>query len=275
MRAANTVLGISLKMYLDSQQTVDWAVAVAELARNHRAISSGTVALFVLPTFQALPLTIAAFAKTAVAVGAQDLFWEDSGPFTGEVSGADLYRIGCRYVAIGHIERRRLFGETDRVVARKIAAAFRNRLSPVVCVGEATPQRVDVALAHCLRQLCSALSLIRNSADQHFPADPHSQRPPATDAGQHLVVAYEPGWAIGSTAPAPAAHIRFVCEGIRGWLTTTYPELTVKVIYGGSAGSGQLAELDASVDGLFLGRAAHQPAELAAIVSEADVRLRC
>src|SRR5665213_1368128 len=91
-------IAVSLKMYLDHAHTVSWS--------------------------------------TAVAVGAQDLFWEDRGPYTGAVSGADLRQIGCSYVEVGHVERRRVFGEDRKVARRKLTAALRNGLTPIICVGE-------------------------------------------------------------------------------------------------------------------------------------------
>jgi triosephosphate isomerase len=88
--------------------------------------------LIVLPSFPSLPEVLSIFAGTAVEVGAQDLFWEDRGPYTGAVSGADLRQIGCSYVEVGHVERRRVFGEDNKVASRKLTAALRNGLTPII-----------------------------------------------------------------------------------------------------------------------------------------------
>jgi triosephosphate isomerase len=102
-------------------------------------LADGTTGLAVLPSFPALTEALRIFGGTSVHVGAQDLFWDDRGPFTGEVGGAELREIGCRFVEVGHAERRHIMGETDSVVARKVAAALRNDLVPILCVGEPSP----------------------------------------------------------------------------------------------------------------------------------------
>jgi triosephosphate isomerase len=193
------------------------------------------------------------FAGTGVLVGAQNLFWEDRGAFTGEVSGVMLRELGCRYVEVGHAERRRLFGEGNEVVALKVAAALRNSLSPVICVGE--PERSDVkqASVSCIAELEAAL--------QYAPTD-HAAGP--------IVVAYEPQWAIGASAPAPPEHIAHVCQELRRWVVASHaPGLQgSRVIYGGSAGHGLLSRLADSVDGLVLGRFVHEPKAFEAILDE-------
>ena len=131
------MVGVSLKMYFDPARTASWVREVAERTAQHDAVRSGRVHLFVLPSLPALPAAVAALAGTGVAVGAQDLFWADRGPYTGGVSGLDLRAIGCTYVEVGHAERRRVFGEDDAVIRLKLAAAFRSGLTPVLCVGEA------------------------------------------------------------------------------------------------------------------------------------------
>ena len=125
-------LGVSLKAYLGYQQTVSWAAGVAEVIAGHRP----DLELFVLPSYPALAEVSRILAGTGVGLGAQNLAADDSGAQTGEVTGAMLVELGCRYVTVGHAERRSRFGESDDVVAAKIAAAFRHGLTPVLCVGE-------------------------------------------------------------------------------------------------------------------------------------------
>lgn len=245
------VLGVSLKMYFDPAQTREWCVAVADLARRHEALTSGTVTLFVLPEFTSVSTAVGLFAGTPVSVGAQDLFWEDRGAFTGEVSGADLALIGCSFVEIGHSERRALLGEDGAVFNRKLVAAVRNGLTPVLCVGESVMGTPAEAAAACIRQLEEALVGVAGGP-----------------AGLPLVVAYEPEWAIGAAEAATAGHVAAVGGLLRRWLNDRPGFEASRVIYGGSAGPGLLTELEDSVDGLFLGRFAHDPAAMESILDE-------
>lgn len=236
------VIGISLKLYLGHRQTLDWFDRVLDIAERHPALRDGATELFVLPGLTELAAVAAAARGSVVAVGAQDLFWDDRGAYTGEVSGAVLREIGCTYAEVGHAERRRLFGEDDDVVVAKAAAAMRNGLRPVVCVGEELPESPDAAVRTCLRQLDPVLRL-----------------------GGPITVAYEPVWAIGADEPAPGYHVSAVCAALRehiGGLPGS------RVIYGGSAGPGLLTALRHSVDGLFLGRFAHDPTALEFVLDE-------
>lgn len=245
-------LGVSLKMYFGYQQTVDWCQRIHAIVQRHPLASVAQVRLFVLPTFPALAPAVSLFADSAVDVGAQDLHWADNGAFTGEVSGTLLHEMGCRYVEVGHAERCRYFGETDEHIALKTAAAWRNGLTPVLCVGEEQRGSVQQAIAICQAQLTSAL----NRAQQQ-------------QLTGHVVVAYEPQWAIGSAEPAPTGDISLVCEALKQQLSTATGVRDGRVIYGGSAGPGLLSQLGPAVDGLFLGRFAHDPAAFNAIMDEA------
>jgi triosephosphate isomerase len=249
---ASVVIGVSLKMYFDQKSTVDWARSVAALAGDHEAVRSGLVELVVLPSFGALVPVVDVLAPAGVAVGAQDLFWIDRGPYTGEVSGADLAEIGCTFVEIGHAERKRIFGETAEVIANKVAAAVRNGLTPLLCVGEPTEGDPQLAAAACIEQLQSALAV----AETEGRID-------------SIVVAYEPEWAIGAASAASPAHIAEVCAAMDDWLVGHPSVASSRVIYGGSAGPGLLGQLGTSVDGLFLGRFAHDPVALGRVLDEA------
>jgi triosephosphate isomerase len=245
------LVGVSLKMYFGSQETLDWCARIGAIADGHPAVASGMVHVFVLPTFPLLMPVIALLRDTAVEVGAQNLCSRDSGPFTGEVSGQVLAELGCAYVAVGHAERRRLFGETDDEVALKVEAALRNDLCPVVCVGEADPTDGESAARECVRQLRSALSRIDHDRMR-----------------ARVVVAYEPRWAIGADRPAPDQHIAEVCSALQTSVRDARPAAADRVIYGGSAGPGLLERLGDSVDGLFLGRYAHDPVAFEAVLDE-------
>jgi len=248
---STTTIGVSLKMYFGHARALDWIDAVASLARSHPSIVDGTVELFVIPSFVAIPASVDRLAGTGVLVGAQDLATEDSGAFTGEVSGAELFEVGARVVEVGHAERRSLFDETDEIVAAKASAALRNGLAPVLCIGEATKTSPADAAAECLRQLTSALE---------------------GAAEGRVIVAYEPVWAIGAAEPAEPAYIRAVCAELQTAIALLPGRDDSTVIYGGSAGPGLLASLGFDVDGLFLGRFAHDPASLRAVIDEAALR---
>lgn len=236
-------LGVSLKAYLGYHQTLSWAESVAQGRAGHRP----DLELFVLPSYPALAGVSQILAGTGVSLGAQNLAANDSGAQTGEVTGAMLVELGCHYVAVGHAERRRRFGESDDVVAAKVAAAFRHGLTPVLCVGETDYGTATQAISECIRQLKSGLTVARR-----------------TGTVRRVVVAYEPIWAIGQAKPAPDEHILAVIEGIRGVADGS------SVIYGGSAQPGLLSRLAGGVDGLFLGRFAHDPTAVAAVVDEAE-----
>lgn len=245
------MLGVSLKLYLDIASTRQWTREVAALAQTHAALSEGRVRLFVLPSLPSMVAAQQELSGSAAQWGAQDLHWEDRGAFTGAVSGTDLVDLGCRFVEIGHAERKRIFGEDDETVGRKLEAAFRNKLIPIMCVGEAVESTPEVAAEACIAQLSDALSYVTS-----------------IDAGSEIVVAYEPEWAIGKAQPAAAAYVRSVGIKLREWLDMNLAKTPSTVIYGGSAQRGTMGDLAGSVDGLFLGRFAHNVEDLAAIVDE-------
>jgi triosephosphate isomerase len=250
--APRTTIGVSLKMYFGHARTIEWARAVADIARTHPAVTGGNVDLFVIPTFPSLVELKGVFAGTRVRLGAQDLAWADEGAFTGEVSGRELAEIGCDLVEIAHAERRGLFHETDQDIAGKVHAAFRNHLTPLICVGE--PSRASSAEA--VTEVTGQLDRFVASSASDGIAGP-------------VIVAYEPVWAIGAPAPAPDEHIVAVLAGIRAHLDGR-PELAgSRVIYGGSAGPGLLTRGEGRIGGLFLGRFAHDPAAIATILDEA------
>lgn len=247
-----TRIGVSLKTYFSHARTLTWASAVAEIARRHPAVRSGAVTLFVAPTFPALVPVRDLLVGSGVRLAAQDLGSSDAGPFTGEVSGAELHEIGVDLVEIGHAERRALFHETDEVVAAKVHAAFRNHLRPLVCVGETTrSSRPDDAVAEVTAQLDRALT----ASD-------------AAGATGPLTVAYEPVWAIGAPEPAPEDHVVAVLDGLAAHLAARSDLVGSDVLYGGSAGPGLLTRAQGRIGGLFLGRFAHDPAAVERVLDE-------
>lgn len=244
MVARKPLIGISLKMYMGVHRSRAW---LAELARLAETGLPAGVDVFVIPSFLSLHDAQASLQGTGIWLGAQDVFWEDAGAFTGEVSAPMLVEAGCRYVEIGHIERRRLFGETETVVAAKMRAAVRAGLVPVLCIGENERMSPEAAVQVCARQLDTATAGIDRSAG--------------------LVVAWEPVWAVGAAEPAAPDYIAAVATGLRE-LLTDWPD--GRLIYGGSAGPGLLTQLGGTVDGLFLGRFAHDIAALHRVLVEAS-----
>ena len=203
----------------------------------------GNVEIVIAPPFTAIHAAAEAARNTNILVAAQDVYWEREGAFTGEIAPAMIKEAGAEYVIIGHSERRRLFGESDAIVNRKVAAAIGAALTPIVCIGETLEERErDETFAVLDRQIKDGLDGF--SAEQI--AD--------------LVVAYEPVWAIGTGRTATAAqageahaHIR---KRLRQWFGGDAAD-RCHVIYGGSVKPDNIRELIAEpdVDGALVGGA--------------------
>jgi triosephosphate isomerase len=246
-------VGVSLKMYFGHREALAWIDEVAARVPAHPAVSGGRVEVFVVPGYlQVLPAVVA-LAGGPVRVGVQDVAAAASGPHTGEVAARELAEAGVTLAEIGHAERRRLYGDTDEVVASKTALALAAGVTPLLCIGEPVDVGPEAAVVESVAQLRSALA--------EAPAGP-------------VIVAYEPVWAIGAAKPAPAAHIATVSRGLHEALDALPERAGSIVIYGGSAGPGLLAQLGRSVDGLFLGRLAHDVDKLMTVIDEAAALAR-
>jgi triosephosphate isomerase len=237
------LVGISTKAYLTRARTLDWLDEVADLARSHAAVSSGAVELVVAPSTPLLEAAVRLLDGTRVRVMAQDVSRFRGGAVTGEDVASLLADTGVHYVELGHAERRALLGETDAVVAEKADRAREAGLVPWLCVGEEERCAPDEAAARCLQQVSAAVS-----------------------AGPS-VVAHEPVWAIGAAEPAPVEHVVAVARALRSGLPAGVAD--ARLVYGGSAGPGLLAQTVPAVDGLFLGRRAHDVAGIRAVLDEA------
>jgi triosephosphate isomerase len=196
----------------------------------------------IAPSFTALHAVAKRLEDGPVAVAAQDCFWEDKGAFTGEVSAPQLVDAGCRYVILGHSERRQLMGELDAAVNLKAQAALRAGLSPIICVGETLAERdAGETLGRIQAQLDAAIADI---------SDANLER---------IIVAYEPVWAIGTGRNATPAQAQEVHRFIRTRLGSRSPSLAarVRVLYGGSVKPDNIAALMAEpdVDGGLVGGA--------------------
>lgn len=188
------------------------------------------------------------------ALGAQNCHPEDKGAYTGEISAVFLAKLNVRYVIVGHSERRELFGETDEDVRKKIAAVVRQKMTPIICVGETLEEReAGTTLDKVSGQVTAAL---QGSS-------------PAQVAT--FVIAYEPIWAIGTGRTATAADAQEVCRAIRRVVATVAGEdaaAAVRIQYGGSVKAGTVKELMAQpdVDGALVGGASLDPEEFSRIV---------
>jgi triosephosphate isomerase (TIM) len=215
----------------------------------------------VLPPFTALRSvqTLVTGDKLDVGYGAQDLSVQDSGAYTGEVSGAMLAALACRYVVVGHSERRAMHAEDDAVVAGKVRAALRHGLVPILCVGEGLEvRRAGEHVAHCTAQLDAALEGL--GAEQLT----------SPGEGTGIVIAYEPVWAIGTGEVATPEDAQEVCGALRSRLAERFGAETagiVRILYGGSVKAANTAGILAGpdVDGALVGGASLDADEFAQI----------
>jgi triosephosphate isomerase len=214
---------------------------VRAMRRELNAIT--TVESVVCPTFVALPAVADALSGTAIAVGAQNMFWAEQGAYTGEIAPGMLAGL-CTYVILGHSERRQFFGETDEGVNKKAHAAFAHGLIPIVAVGENLEQnKAGETDSVIRRQLAGGL---KGLTKEQVAA---------------LVIAYEPVWAIGTGLNAePADAQRVIGVTIRGMVAELYDEATaqaVRIQYGGSANAANIASFMQmpDIDGALVGGA--------------------
>jgi triosephosphate isomerase (TIM) len=191
--------------------------------------------------------------RLLIQYGAQDLSPFDSGAYTGDIAGPMLAKLGCAYVIVGHSERRQYHDETDAVVNSKVQAAYRNAITPILCVGEPLEVRETLGqVGHCSSQVDGALADV--SAEQ----------------AATLVIAYEPVWAIGTGMVATPADAQEVCAAIRARVGELYSAdlaAGVRILYGGSVKAENAAEIlgQPDVDGALVGGASLDGAEFAKI----------
>ncbi len=233
---------------------------VAEAEETARALAGQTtdvdsVDIMIAPPFTALTHVASLVKNSRVAVGAQNLFWEKEGAYTGEIAPGMLTEAGCRYVIIGHSERRQHFGETDETVNKKIAAALTAGLAPILCIGESEAQReADETFSVLDKQIKRGLKdLFANDL-------------------RELVIAYEPIWAIGTGKTATSEQAQQVHQFLRGLLAELFDEpfaRSVRILYGGSVKPDNIAELMSmeDIDGALVGGASLNAETFARIVT--------
>jgi triosephosphate isomerase len=237
------------KMFKTVHETIVFAKELRSLVKEVDGVR-----IVVAPPFTSVHAAAEALRNSNVGVAAQDLYWEREGAFTGEVSAAMIKDAGAGYAIVGHSERRRLFGETDAAVNRKLLAAIGAELTPIVCIGETLEERErNETLAVLDRQIKDGLDRLTGAQVAE------------------LVLAYEPVWAIGTGRTATAAqaqeahgHIR---QRLKQWFGAEAAD-ACHVLYGGSVKPDNIAELVAEpdVDGALVGGASLDVKSFADIV---------
>jgi len=213
--------------------------------------------LILIPPFTAIQEVRRAISAAEIALGAQDVFWEDQGAFTGEISPLQLREAGCRFVVIGHSERRQYFGETDEIVRKKTLAALNQDLIPIVCIGETLEERENG------RTLDRIRTQLENSV---FSLDESSFG--------RVVLAYEPIWAIGTGRNATPEQAQEVQAFIRNLIATRYGKTAADyaiILYGGSVKPNNAFSLarEKDIDGFLVGGASLEAESFLAIAREA------
>lgn len=238
-------------MYFSAAETNVWAKSVMSQIAPLGSVKNSSIELFVLPSTPMITQVISAFIGSGIRVGSQNHAAADVGAFTGETSAMMLSEIGCEFAEVGHAERRNHFNESNELISRKVKQALSARLVPIICVGEEARMTAEAASEICIEQIKSAISLSDAYLDQR------------------MIIAYEPIWAIGVAVPADSHHINLVCGKIRA-ASTIFGTTNLQILYGGSADRGLFEKIAQNVDGLFLGRSAHDVKNLKVIIEEIE-----
>ena len=240
------------KLNTRSQSAAELAIAIAKGLPADNQTEVG-----VCPPACYLSTVGSVIQGTAIGLGGQNMLAEDDGAFTGEINAGMLVDIGCRYVILGHSERRQFFGETDEGVSKKTHAALAAGLVPIVCVGETLEQReADQTEAIVAEQVKGSLAGL---SAQHLPT---------------VVIAYEPVWAIGTGKVATPEQAEAVHAHIRSLLTDMFGKEAaekIRIQYGGSVKPGNAAELlgQPNIDGALVGGASLKAEDFLAIIAAA------
>ncbi len=228
----------------------------AELVVKLRELIKGvdTVEVVIAPPFTSIHHLNFLIADSPMTLAAQDVFWEDRGAYTGEVSPWMLKDVGCRYVIIGHSERRQFFHETDETVNKKVFASLKAGIKPIVCIGETLEERER---GETLERVSSQLRGALNGVGEGLLRD--------------IVIAYEPVWAIGTGRTATPEQAEEVHNSLRQLLYELYgmePVRDVRIIYGGSVKPDNIDSLMAqpNIDGALVGGASLKAEDFARIV---------
>ena len=226
--ARKKIIAGNWKMNKTPSEAVELVNLLKDLVKN-----DDVDVVYCVPAIDIVPV-VEATKGTNVAVGAENMYFEESGAYTGEISAAMLVDAGVKYVIIGHSERRDYFKEDDVLLNKKVKKAFEAGITPILCCGESLEQReLGVTMDWIRLQIKSDLAGV--TADQV----------------KSMVIAYEPIWAIGTGKTATTEQAEEVCAGIRACIAEVYDEATAEAIriqYGGSVNAGNAAELFAQAD---------------------------
>lgn len=240
-----------------ANNTIPDALKLLAAIQHHLKVVPEDVDVVIIPPFTALFSMDISLQEFPLALGGQDLFWEDNGAYTGEVTGAFLKDAGCNYVIVGHSERRKFFGDTNETVNKKMFAALRNDLIPIMCVGETLEEReTNKHMAVVELQIKEGLKNIH-----------------LRDA-ENIVIAYEPVWAIGTGKTATATQAQEMHGFIRNLVEKIFDAPTannMRILYGGSVNPSNCAELlvQKDIDGALVGGASLNGEQFAAIIKAA------
>lgn len=235
------ILAGNWKMYKSFDEAVDFVDAVKEIIPSNDKVD----AVICAPAIY-LPTLVATTDETDLAIGAQNMHFEEEGAFTGEISPAMLSNINVDYVILGHSERREMFNETDEAINKKVGAALKHGIVPIICCGETDAEReAGETVAKVSSQIRAAL--------QGFSAEQVT----------HMVIAYEPIWAIGTGKTATADDANETCGAIRNVIAELYDQNTadaIRIQYGGSVKPENIVELLSKehIDGALVGGASLQ-----------------
>jgi triosephosphate isomerase len=244
------VMAGNWKMYKSAAETSSFFEKFSPLAA-----AATHAEVVICPTFVNIPAAVEAARSTAIGIGAQDVFWLKEGAYTGEVSAPMLVNVGCRWVIIGHSERRQYFHETDETVFKKTVAALEAGLKPIVCVGE----RLEEREANATEAVCSA----------QFAGGLGGLTP---EQFARVVIAYEPVWAIGTGKTATPEMAAAAHKFIRGEIRNKFgadAASACRLLYGGSVKPDNVKGLMAQpeIDGALVGGASLDPVSFASIVN--------
>ncbi len=229
-------------------------------ALNEKLGKVTEVDLAVCPPFVYVPAVCGALADSEIDVGAQNMYYESSGAFTGEISGEMLKDVGCRFVILGHSERRHVMGESDELINRKVLKALGDGLDVILCVGELLEEReADRTMEVVARQVKVGLEGVGTECGD------------GSALADRLTLAYEPVWAIGTGKTASPAQAQQVHADIRKLLAEVYDQSVadaIRIQYGGSVKASNASELlgQADVDGALVGGASLKADDFAGIV---------
>ncbi|MCX5694178.1 MAG: triose-phosphate isomerase [Candidatus Omnitrophica bacterium] len=250
-----SIIAGNWKMYKTINEAIDLANG---LKREFFKLDFASVDVVLCPVFTALSEVAEVLNETDIGLGAQDVYWQDEGAFTGEISPVMLKDSGCQYVIIGHSERRQFFGETNETVNKKIKASLKHGLTPIICVGENLQERESNNTFKVIQDHIKG-SLQDISADDLLKT----------------VIAYEPVWAIGTGKTATPDQTQEVHKYIRDLLRKMYNQETadsIRIQYGGSVKPENIIELisKSDVDGALVGGASLKVESFSAIVIQAS-----